>query len=104
MWTMPRGQSKPKPRAACNGFTLIELVIVIVLLGILVATALPSFVSLTDDAYDASPQAATGTCTGSCKYLVAGTATTCTFSDQKGGGANNFIYTLATGNVTITLN
>lgn len=62
-------------RSAQSGFTLIELIVVIVILGILAATALPKFSSLGGDARLASLQAARGALSSTLamakgKYLV----------------------------------
>ncbi|MCH1930248.1 prepilin-type N-terminal cleavage/methylation domain-containing protein [Shewanella sp. A25] len=43
-----------------KGFSLIELVIVIVILGLLAATAIPRFLNVTDDAEDASVDGVAG--------------------------------------------
>jgi MSHA pilin protein MshA len=52
--------NKFSTKGAQGGFTLIELIVVIVILGILAATALPKFASLGGDARAASLKAAQG--------------------------------------------
>ena len=47
-------------KAKQGGFTIVELIVVILLLGILTATALPRFLDVTDEANDAVVQAVFG--------------------------------------------
>jgi MSHA pilin protein MshA len=71
-----------------SGFTLIELVVVIVILGILAATALPKFINLTTDARFAAVNGIAGSLRSSvsivqARYYATGntTATTVTMAD-----------------------
>jgi MSHA pilin protein MshA len=60
-----------------QGFTLIELIVVIVILGILAATVAPKYISLTSDAHTATLEAVKGSLEGASalvysKSIIAG--------------------------------
>jgi MSHA pilin protein MshB len=58
---MNKAKPKPKPQLkAQQGFTLVELVIVVVILGFLAVTALPKFLDLTDQAKQANIEGMAG--------------------------------------------
>lgn len=81
------------PNKKQAGFTLVELIVVIVILGILAATALPKFINVSTDARKAAVNGLVGSINSAsglaqAKYMAVGTLTATSVAMGPSGGTS----------------
>jgi prepilin-type N-terminal cleavage/methylation domain-containing protein len=89
---------------AQKGFTMIELVIVIAILGILAAFALPRFANFSQNSSDAAARSVAGTLNASmgivkAKYIAGGSTGTTVDIDGNAATTNDIVKVTSTGDI-----